>query len=106
MAAEDKALREKCASTMLRLEDENSGHKKRAHALRLLWKQAEMGVGELPQTYGELQAKLASMVREDLGVLERALELTGGTVKMGELGGPELQALDATAQFQATVLGN
>jgi len=106
-ALEDQALREKVASTMLRLDEEVRGHTKRAHALRLLYKQAEMGVADLPETYAALEAKLASMVREDLLVLEKALELTGGNVKIGTLADTlEPADFNASEQFQAAILGN
>lgn len=99
-------LREKIASEMLRLDSEVRGHRKRAHALKLLYKQAELGVTQLPQTFSDLEEKLAALVREDLTVLERALELTGGTAKLGELCETEAQALNASEKFQAVVLGD
>ena len=105
MGNADQDLREKVASTMLRLHEENEGHKKRAHALRLLYKQAELGQVVLPQTLGELEEKLASLLTQDLVVFEKALELSGGAVKMGELGLSDPRSLNASQQFQATILG-
>lgn len=103
----DRELREKVASTMLRLDEENRGHMKRAHALRLLYKKAEMGVEPLPQTFSELEEKLATLAKEDLTVLERALELTGGSLKLGGLDRhPDPSAMDASEQFRAAILGD
>lgn len=103
---DDTALREKVASTMIRLNDECQGHKKRAHALRLIYKQAELGQSILPQTFSEMEEKIASLVKEDLIVFEKALELSGGATKLGELGRPDPRvALNASQQFQATILG-
>jgi hypothetical protein len=102
----DYELREKVASTMLRLNDEVKEHTKRAHALRLIYKQAEMGVGYLPQSYGELEEKLASLLNQDLIVYEKALELAGGSIKLGELSSSDMKNLNALEQFQAAVLGD
>lgn len=101
----DKDLRVKVASTMLRLNRETKEHTKRAHALRLIYKQAESGQGVLPQTYSELETKLASLLTQDLDVLEKAMELNLGSVKLGELAQPDGRALNPTEQFQATILG-
>lgn len=102
----DQELREKVASTMLRLDSEVKGHTKRAHALRLLYKQAELGVGHVPQSYGELEEKLASLLNQDLVVYEKALELAGGSIKLGELSSSDMKNLNALEQFQAAVLGD
>jgi hypothetical protein len=98
-------LHEKIASEMLRLDSAVRGHRKRAHATKLLFKQAELGMTQLPQTFSEFEEKLAAMEREDLTVLERALELTGGNVKLGELCDPDSQDLSASEKFQALILG-
>lgn len=103
----DQHLREKVASVMLHLHERNKEHEKRAQALKLLYKKAEMGYEQLPQTHSELETKLAALVNEDLVVLEKALELAGGNIKLGELekelSRPELN----TAQkFQASILGD
>jgi hypothetical protein len=103
---DDKDLREKVASTMLRLHEENQDHTKRAHALRLIYKQAELGQSVLPQTFSEMEVKIASLVKEDLVVFEKALELAGGATKLGEIGIPDPRVeLNASQQFQATILG-
>jgi hypothetical protein len=100
-------LREKVASTMLHLHQENKEHQKRAHALKLLYKQSELGCTELPRTYGELEEKLASLVNQDLVVLEKALELSGGNIKLGELGNVvDPMSQNADEQFQAAIIGN
>lgn len=95
------------AQKMRQLDGANKVHEKRAHALRLLYKQAELGYGEIPRSYGELQEKIASLVNQDLHVLEKALELTGGNVKLGELDRTiEPSAYNASEQFQAAIIGD
>jgi hypothetical protein len=102
---DDQHTREKVASVMLHLHQENRGHEKRADALRLLYKQVELGYGQLPQSFGELNEKLASLVKEDLGVLEKALELAGGNLKFGELGSKDNSIAGTPAEkFQADLL--
>lgn len=74
------------AQHMLQLDIELEGHKKQAHALKLIYRQSELGFGEIPSSYSELQEKVASLINQgDLEVLEKALELTGGNIKLGEL---------------------
>lgn len=101
---EDQSLRKEAASTMLRLHEENKGHTKRATALRLLYKQAELGQVELPQTYNDLETKIASLMNQDLVVFEKALELAVGSVKLGELSSDDVKPLSAAEQFQASVM--
>ena len=104
---EDKDLREKAASAMLHLHGENKKHEKRAHALRLLYKQAEMGMIEIPSNYSELEEKLGALVNEDLVVFEKALEMSGGQMKLGELGHrPDPQRRNAEENFQASILND
>lgn len=103
----EQQLREKAASVMLTLHEKNKEHEKRAHALKLLCKQAELGLTRMPSTHSELEIKLASLVNEDLVVLEKALELAGGNVKLGELGISDVGAAQTAAEkFQATILGD
>lgn len=101
----DEDLREKVASTMLRLHANNKEHEKRAQAVKFLYKKAELGLEALPPTYETFEQKVASLTRQDLAVLEKALELTAGDVKLGELSGSDLVQRDAAATFQADVLG-
>ena len=103
---QDQGMREKVASTMLRLHEENRGHTKRAHATRLLFKKAELGLEQIPYTYHELEAKIASLENQDLVVLEKALELTGGHFKLGELDASRTTDTNATEKFQAAVIGD
>jgi hypothetical protein len=101
-------LHEKVASKMLQLNDENKKHKKKEHALKLLYKQAELGYAPFPQTYNELEEKLAELItQEDLVVLEKALNLGIGSIKIGELDRytPSLESLDANERFTAALLG-
>lgn len=106
-AMKDSELREKVASVMLQLHEENKEHEKRAHALRVMFKQAELGYASMPQSFSELEVKLAELSKQDLCVLEKALELVGGNVKLGELGAQDLTSPStATEKFQAAVLGD
>ncbi len=102
-----KELLKTAAQKMRQLDTQVKAHEKRAHALRLIYKQAEMGYGEVPRSYNELQEKVASLLNQDLFVLEKALELTGGNIKLGELAQTvEPQAYNATEMFQAAILGD
>jgi hypothetical protein len=98
-------LQKKVASTMLRLNATNKEHEKRAQATRLLFKQAELGIAPLPDSYQEYEQKLASLVSQDLAVLEKAMELNTGLMSMGELTGSNLNPNSAVSTFQAEVLG-
>lgn len=103
----DQPTREKVAAAMLQLNGENKEHRKRAHAIRLLYKQSEMGYGHVPQTYKELEEKLASLMGQDLNVVEKALELTGGNLRMGELASAiEPSSYNASEKFQVDILGD
>lgn len=97
-------LREKVASTMLQLNSKNKGYEKQAQAIKLMYKQAELGISMLPSTYAEFNEKVASISRQDLTVLEKALELAAGDVKLGELSGSDPTSYDPTVTFQSAVL--
>jgi hypothetical protein len=58
----------------------------------------------VPTTYGEFEQKVASLVSQDLAVLEKALELSAGDVKLGELSGVSLASQDAAVQFQNQIM--
>jgi hypothetical protein len=105
-SAQDQKLREKVASVMLHLHQKNREHEKRAHAERIFWKQVERGMEQPPESYGELQTKLASLVNEDLNVLEKAVELAGGQMKLGELDSSRdlKSSLSPSEKFQAELL--
>lgn len=106
MSQSDNDMLKQAAQKMRQMDTELKTHQKRAHALRLLYKQAELGYGEIPRSYGELQEKVASLINQDLNVLEKALELTGGNIKLGELGNSlEPSTYNASEQFQAAILG-
>jgi hypothetical protein len=96
------------AEKLVQLNNENKDHQKRAHALRLIYKQAEMGYGDVPRSYSELQEKIASLVNQDLNVLEKALELTGGNIKLGELDTQDVRLGGGKAEdvFKASILGD
>lgn len=101
----DRQLREKVASTMLRLHEANKEHEKQAQATRLIYKKAELGLEALPQTYEEMQQKIASMVGQDMAVLEKALELTAEGSGIGELASSEpISSRNAETTFQSEIL--
>ena len=92
---------------MRQLHESNKSHEKRAHALRLIYKQAELGCEELPQTHKDLEEKIASLLNQDLVVVEKALEMFGGDVKLGEMGSTDYSIVrNAEEAFQASVLDN
>ena len=106
--AHEKALLEKAASVMSALHERNKGHEKIAHATKLLYKKAEMGLDIVPSNYSQLQEKLGELLTQDLFVLEKALELSGGHIKLGELG-PDSDVYvgtNAESKFQAGILGS
>lgn len=80
-------------------------HRKQAQALKLLFKEVELGCGEFPRSYNELQSKLASLLNQDLIVYEKALELAGGSVKLGELDKQvEPQLSNPSDMFRASII--
>ena len=102
----NQQLREKVAHTMLHLHKQNKEHEKRAQATKLLYKQAELGFIELPRSFDEFQVKLASLMKEDLAVVEKAMEYTGGVMKLGELDSTDTsRSQNATEAFQAAIIG-
>jgi len=102
-----EALLKQAAEKMLQLHQENKEHIKRAHALKLIYKQAELGCGDVPQDYRELQEKIATLLNQDLDVVEKALELTGGNLNLGELDSTtDLAPRNADESFQAAILGD
>lgn len=106
--SEKKGLLKAAAQKMLQLHTANKEHEKRAHAIRLLYKQAELGLGEVPRSHKDLQEKVAGLLNQDLIVVEKALELAGGGMpRLGELGGADLSvARNPEEQFQAAVLNS
>jgi len=104
----DQELRKKAAAKMLQLHEENKQHEKRARAIRLIYKQAEAGFSPIPRTYSELQEKVASLLKEDLNVMEKAVEMSQGATfqKMGSLdvADPSAGGTTPETQFQAAVI--
>ena len=102
----NKGINKLAAEKLLQLNSANKEHEKRAHALRLIYKQAELGYGEVPRSYSELQEKVASLLKQDLTIVEKALEITGGNLKLGELGSADnsLGGGSAEEDFQARIL--
>jgi hypothetical protein len=102
----DQDVREKAASVMLHLHEQNKEHEKRGQVLKYLYKRAELGYDVLPRTWSELETKLATLVTEDLVVLEKALELAGANIKLGELDSRDPKAaVNSAEKFQADILG-
>jgi hypothetical protein len=98
--------REKIASTMLHLHQQNKEHEKRAHATQLIYKMAEAGHIELPRSFDEFQIKLASLMKEDLAVVEKAIDYSGGVMKLGELDKADTsEHRNATEAFRAAIIG-
>lgn len=79
------SIRKLAADKILQMNNQIKEYEKRAHAERLIYKQAEMGYGEIPRSFDDFQTKIASLLKQDLYVLEKAMELAGGNVKLGEL---------------------
>lgn len=104
----NKGLRKLAAEKMLQLHAANKEHIKRAHALRLIYKQAELGYGDVPRTHSELQEKVAALLNQNLEIVEKALELTGGNLKLGELGSLDrtLGSGSAEDNFTASILND
>jgi len=103
--AEAQNLLKQASQKMRILNDRNRAHEKRAHALRLLYKQAELGYGQVPSSYSELEEKVASLLNQDLDVLEKALELSGGRLNLGELSGSTgPNPHDATEAFAHSII--
>jgi hypothetical protein len=93
------------AEKMLQLHSENKKHIKQARALKLLYKQAEFGLCEVPSSYNELQEKVASLCNQDLNILEKAIDLAGGNYSLGTISSNDPQSLDPSQQFLASMLG-
>lgn len=102
----EKGLFKKAAQHMLKLGRQVQEHEKRAKAVELIYKQAELGCGEIPRTHSELQEKIASMINQDLRVVEKALELTGGNLNLGELDTQDYSNFggNASEKFQASII--
>jgi len=84
---------------MLQLNKANKEHEKRARATQLIYKQAELGYVEVPRTYNELQQKVASLMNQDLTVVEKAIEITGGEISLGTLEGGSSDNITPEAVF-------
>ena len=104
----DQELRKQAAAKMLQLHEENKQHEKRAWAIRLIYKQAESGIFPVPRTFSELQEKVASLMKEDLNVMEKAMEMSQSVTfqKMGSLDSDDTSSGEMTAeiQFRASIV--
>lgn len=98
----------KLAAEKLRyLSNENKAHEKKARALKLLYKQAEMGIAPVPDSYLELEEKLASITAQNLDVLEEAMKLAGGRLGLGDLEDNDLtNPANPEDAFTASILGD
>ena len=101
----DQDLRKTAAAKMLQLHEENKQHEKQARAIKLLFKQVELGCAQAPSTYNELLEKVASLSSQDLDVVEKALEFAGGNLNVGKLDGLTNPAQrNASETFEASIL--
>ena len=96
--------KKQAAEKLLYLHGENKKHVKQAQALRLLYKQAEMGLCEVPGSYSELMEKLSALCNQDLNVLEKAIELSTGNFSFGTIAASDPQNLNSSQQFLASML--
>jgi hypothetical protein len=72
-----------------RLEKVAADFEKRARAEKLAFREVELGISEPFKNLDEYHKKIASLVGDDLDVLEKALERGYGTSRrLGELEGP------------------
>lgn len=102
-----KKLFKKAAAQLRYLDGENKTHEKKARALKLLYKQAEMGIAPVPDNYPELEEKLASLTTQNLDVLEEAMKLAGGRLGLGDLEDNDLtNPNNPEDAFAASVIGN
>jgi len=112
----EKTAAVKLATELIRLQSEtsklaqaNTSHEKRAKAEKLVYKQASLGLTNFPQSYEELQEKVASLANQDLDVVEKALEFQVGDVHMGQLHNSFMDTPISTTpegQFAASLLGD
>jgi hypothetical protein len=101
----EKTAAVKLAKEMFRLRDELSKlarasdeHSRKERATQLLFKQASLGLCEMPSSYGELQEKIASLCTEDLDVIEKALEFHAGDTGLGKLASEDSQTGPVTPE--------
>lgn len=72
----------------VRLEKVAADFEKRARAEKLAFREVELGIVEPYKTYDDYQKKVASLLQDDLAVVEKALERGYGTARRdGELTG-------------------
>jgi hypothetical protein len=70
----------------LRLEKEAGDFRLEKRAMAVAFREVELGISEPFHSYGELMSKVASLVHEDLDVVEKALERGyGNSGKIGIL---------------------
>ena len=98
-----KADLEKTAQIIETLHGQNKTFEKRAKATELLYKQAELGLGSFPKTYGEYEEKVAELMGEDLKVVEEAMKLASSkddTNSFGSLRGGQMKTANAHESFK------
>jgi hypothetical protein len=72
----------------VRLEKVASAFEKKAQAEKLAFREVELGISEPFKNYEEYQEKVANLLKEDLAVVEKALERGYGSApRAGELVG-------------------
>lgn len=81
-------LLQRQSTELSRLEKVAADFEKRARAEKLAFREVELGITEPFKNFDEYQKKIASLVQDDLDVLEKALERGYGTSRRsGELVG-------------------
>lgn len=81
-----------------KLASDNQEYFQKERATQLLFKQAQMGLIDMPASYEELQEKVASLAKEDLDIVEKAMSLQIGDTGIGKIGGLSSQAVPSTPE--------
>ena len=102
----------KTASMLSHLHSRNKQLEKKAHATKLLYKQAELGQIIFPKTHEEFEVKVAELMHKDLNVVEEAIKMAaaseelnntfGGSLTSQATGAPSGNAQQA---FQRSIIG-
>jgi hypothetical protein len=84
----------------LRLEKEAQDLKLEKRAMKVAFREVELGISEPYRSHEALMSKIASLVKEDLDVIEKALERGYGPARRdGELADETGKGLDAFSRW-------
>lgn len=86
----------------LRLEKEASAYGLEKRAMQVAFKEVELGISEPFRSYKELLEKVAGLMKEDLDVIEKALERGYGS--LGSVGTLADETKNGKNQFERWVL--